>query len=121
MLTIAEKYLINKYRNEYGDRAANIVLPSARSPKVKSSARQALPGDWTGTTYRFKPNSDVWVTWSDGKQRTYHYNNLSFQREEDTKPGPSPDVYRIITYGDSVTMGYGLEMNKTWPFFWNRN
>ena len=33
MLTIAEKYLITKYRNEYG-----------------SSARQALPGDWTGTT-----------------------------------------------------------------------
>jgi len=32
-------------------------------------------------------------------------------------PSPSPDVYRIITYGDSVTMGYGLEMNETWPFF----
>lgn len=39
-------------------------------------------------------------------------NNLGFRNREEVEPRPTPDRYRILSLGDSMSIGYGTEQDR---------
>jgi lysophospholipase L1-like esterase len=45
----------------------------------------------------------------------YHFNNYSMRRNSDVTEAPKKGVRRLLSYGDSISQGWGVKSEETYP------